>query len=265
MYSSAELFFKYLKYYLGSSNGRGHGMHSPFVYRFIRNVLLDDKQYPEYAGVEQLRKSLLADHQVIEVPDLGAGSAKGLKNERKISQIAAASAKSPKYAKLLFRIARYYGCERTLELGTSLGISTAYLALANRGGKVWTIEGAPLVAQYAARNFQKLSLQNIQTNTGNFDDILAPVLKEMGRVDCCFIDGNHRREPTLRYFKECIPLTHIGSVIILDDIHWSPEMEEAWKEIRNHPAVKCSIDLFFIGLVFFDASFREPRHFSIRF
>jgi hypothetical protein len=42
-------------------------------------------------------------------------------------------------------------------------------------------------------------------------------------------------------------------------------MEEAWKEIQQHPAVTLSIDLFFIGLVFFKKDFKAKQHFVIRF
>jgi predicted O-methyltransferase YrrM len=87
----------------------------------------------------------------------------------------------------------------------------------------------------------------------------------MSRIDLAFIDGNHRKEPTLRYFETILPKTHEGSCIVFDDIHWSSEMEEAWELIRKDERVKLSIDLFFIGIVFFRTEFREKQHFSIRY
>ena len=43
------------------------------------------------------------------------------------------------------------------------------------------------------------------------------------------------------------------------------EMEAAWEEIQKHPQVRCTIDLFFIGLVFFKKEFSERQHFKIKF
>jgi hypothetical protein len=42
-------------------------------------------------------------------------------------------------------------------------------------------------------------------------------------------------------------------------------MEQAWQAIKADPRVTLTIDLFFIGLVFFDEAFKQPQHFTIRF
>ncbi|HNR16193.1 MAG TPA: SAM-dependent methyltransferase, partial [Chitinophagaceae bacterium] len=84
-------------------------------------------------------------------------------------------------------------------------------------------------------------------------------------IDFAFIDGNHRQEPTERYFNQLLPKMHHESILVFDDIHWSSEMEQVWKTIKDHPSVRCTVDLFFIGVVFFRDEFREKQHFSIRF
>lgn len=256
---------KYLHYYFTASNGKGHGTHSPFVFSFIKNVLNDRTNYPAYEEVESLRKNLRKDNRLIPVEDLGAGTTTGAGNQRSISSIATHAAKPPKYAQLLFRMARYYQPQSILELGTSLGLTSAYLAQANEKGKLFTLEGAPSIAELAALHFNQLGLENVEVITGNFDHTLIPTLKKLGRPDMVFIDGNHRKEPTLRYFKILLDHTGPETILIFDDIHWSQEMEEAWEEIRLDPAVQCSLDLFFIGIVFFRQEFREKVHFSIRY
>ena len=40
-------------------------------------------------------------------------------------------------------------------------------------------------------------------------------------------------------------------MLIFDDIYWSEGMKEAWAQIKAHPQVTATIDLFWIGLVFF--------------
>lgn len=262
MYSTFQLFKKYLHYYFSASNGKGHGMHSPFVFDFIKNVLPDKKEI-SFELIEELRTKLLQDETVIEVEDFGAGSAVMKNNNRKIRHIAASSLKKPKYARLLHRIIHYYKATSVLELGTSLGITTAYMA-AVPGVNVQTLEGAAHIADVAYLNFQFLGLKNICITKGNFDQTLSTVLQQ-SKYDFIFIDGNHRKLPTLEYFKKILPHVNENTIIVFDDIHWSAEMEEAWDIICKDETITLSIDLFFVGIVFFRKEFKVKQHFCIRF
>lgn len=265
MYSKFQLAVKYLKFYFTSSNGKGHGTHSPFIFHFITNILNDKKQYEEYAGVEKLRSRLLSDNTILEVEDFGAGSSVNKTNKWTISSIAKSSAKPKKYGQLLFRMVKEYKPNQLLELGTSLGITTSYLALGNTKADIISMEGANEVAEVAAKNFETLGLQNIAIQRGNFDHILPDVIKKQSSFDFIFIDGNHRQEPTERYFMELLTRINNDSIIIFDDIHWSKEMEAAWDSIKGHPEVSCTIDLFFVGIVLFRKEFLAKQHFVIRF
>ena len=265
MYSKARLIQKYISWYCTASNSKGHGTHSPFIFSFITKVLNDKTGYADYNSIELLRKQLCNNHTVLTIEDLGAGSTTGKSNQRTISSIAKHAAKPKKFGQLFFRMVNYYRPRTILELGTSLGITTSYLASGNPAAIVTTMEGAKEVAAVARKNFATAGLQNTSIIEGNFDDTLAQVVQDLGSVDCCFIDGNHRREPTERYFQQLLPITHNDSILIFDDIHWSREMEQAWETIRNHPSVRCSVDLFFIGIVFFREEFHEKQHFCIRF
>ena len=265
MYSKFTLAEKYLLYYLTASNGKGHGIHSPFIFRFVQQVLNDKKEYYGYEEIEEMRDRMKVDDTIITVDDLGAGSASTKKRNRKISQIARTALKSPKYAQLLFRMVNFYQPEYILELGTSLGITTAYMATANPSAQITTIEGSEAIAHKAIENFSRLNLQHIRVVTGNFDREIKPVIHSMPKVDFAFVDGNHRREPTIHYFEEIISRCRPDSIIVFDDIHWSHEMEEAWVFIKQHPVVTCTVDLFFLGLVFLKDEFKSKQHFSIRF
>lgn len=265
MFSSWQLIKKYSSYYLTALNGKGHGIHSPFVYDFVRKVLNDKRNFYAYNQVEALRRKLLQDETILEVEDFGAGSAISKTNQRSIASIARNAAKSKKWAQLLFRIVNYYQPKHVLELGTSMGISTAYMALANPQAQVVTAEGSRAIAAQAKKNFQSLQLSSIQQVTGNFDDTLPGILATLPQLDLAFIDGNHRYEPTVRYFNQLLPHLHDSSVVIFDDIHWSADMEKAWEEVKENPAVSLSIDLFFIGLVFFSDQFKVKQHFTVRF
>ncbi len=100
--------------------------------------------------------------------------------------------------------------------------------------------------------------------TGNIDQTLAAHVPALESIDLVFFDANHRYEPTLRYFETCLPKTHNDSLFVFDDIHWSAEMERAWAEIKAHPAVTVTIDLFWVGLVFFRRE-QPKQDFVLRF
>lgn len=239
-------------------------MHSPFVFTFIEKVLNDKKKYVAYTEIETIRKELLQNENIIEVEDFGAGSTVIKTKKRVVKDIAASSLKPKKYSQLLYRIVQFYKHKNIIELGTSLGITSAYLASAN-GVIVTTMEGSKNIANVAVSNFEKLQLKNIDLLVGEFDNTLNPFLKKTTAIDLAFIDGNHRKEPTMKYFNVILPKLHNDSFLIFDDIHWSKEMEEAWDLIKNNSAVTLTIDLFFIGIVFFKKEFKIKQHFSIRF
>lgn len=265
MYTRLTLAKKYLHYYLTASSGKGHGIHSPFVFDFIKNVLTDNTAYPAYQPIEQTRSTLLANSGIIEVEDFGAGSSVIKTNKRVVSAIAASSLKPKKYAQLLHRMVQYYQPSTVLELGTSFGITTAYLAAAHAACKVFTCEGSGAIASIAKKHFDELHLNNIQLIEGDFAQTFSPLLSNLHTIDFAFIDGNHRREPTLYYFNQLLDRVNPATILVFDDIHWSSEMEAAWDTIKHHPDVTLTIDLFFIGIVFFNADFNYKQHFTIRF
>jgi len=265
MYSTFQLAKKYLRYYLTAANGRGHGIHSPFVFDFIIHVLRDTNKYDCYSTIEKLRDKLLTDHLMIEVKDFGAGSAVIDGKTRVIKDIARSSLKNKKFARLLFRIVKYYKPKTILELGTSFGITSSYLAMGNPLSTVFTLEGSGNISAIAQDNFNHLGLNNIELVEGDFNQTLSGLLQKINYVDMAFVDGNHQKGATLRYFRLLSEKIIPSSILIFDDIHWSKEMEGAWSLIKGHPSVKLSIDLFFMGLVFFSYDFRTTQHFIIRY
>jgi len=265
MYAPFQLAIKYLKYYITASNGKGHGTHSPFVFDFITNVLNDKRRFYFYKQIESLRQALKTNAAIIEVEDYGAGSVVSKTKNRAVKQIAQTALKPQKFGQLMFRLVNYYAPQNIIELGTSLGITTSYLASASSIASVTTMEGAPAIASLAKQNFELLALKNINLVLGNFDITLAPTLNKIARADLAFVDGNHRKEPTLRYFEQLMAHSQEHTILIFDDIHWSSEMEAAWEIIKADDRVKLTIDLFFIGLVFLRKEFKVKQHFTIRF
>jgi predicted O-methyltransferase YrrM len=265
MYSKSRLAFKWVRYYLLASNGKGHGIHSPFVYDLVVSVLNDNRNYYAFEEIENLKKILLQDERFLWFNDPGAGSLENGETSKKLSEIAGNAVSAQKFGRLLFRLANYYRAKTIIELGTSLGISTSYFALADNANRVTTVEGARSIAEIAKETFNKLQLENICLINGHFDKVLDEVISSNPPADLVFIDGNHRKKAVLEYFEKFLLKISSSSLIIIHDIHWSREMEEAWSIIQSHPKVKMSIDIFSAGLVFFREEFRVKQQFMIRF
>lgn len=252
----------YLKHRLTAKSR--HGTHSPFVYKLTDEVIYDFKSKSDYKSIEAQRKKLFNDDSLITVTDLGAGSHLNKNRTKKVKEIAKNALKSPALAQLIYRLAKDNRPESIVELGTCLGITTAYLAKACPNAEIITIEGCPETAKVAYRNFSELELENVELQVGNFDEILPGIIEGVEKLDFVYIDGNHRKEATLNYFKWCLPKVHEGSLLIFDDIYWSKGMKEAWREIKDHPEVMVTIDLFWIGLVYFKKG-QVKEHFKIKF
>ena len=256
------LLIRYIHYLYCSTTS--YGVHPPFLFDLITRVFKNKSIDANCLKIEALKDQLVRDKRTITVTDLGAGSVSGEGKERRIGIVARNSSKPKKYGRLLFRLVDYFKPSIILELGTSLGLSTAYLAHVNSETKVITIEGCPNIADLAQKNFNKLGIRNITVIKGSFDSELPGVLNSTDRIDFVFIDGNHKKEPTIKYFEQCLTKAVNETVFVFDDIHWSEGMEEAWNYIRNHPSVTLSVDIFFMGIVFFKKELTR-QHFMIRF
>src|ERR1700761_7152362 len=82
-----------------------HGLHSPFVYRLVDEVIYDFQPKKVYSEIENFRKQLLNDDRSITVTDLGAGSHVNNNKQKQVAQIAKNALKPPKLAQLLYRLA----------------------------------------------------------------------------------------------------------------------------------------------------------------
>lgn len=266
-----------------------YNIHSPFVFRFVENVLEDDRNFYVFGQTKRLRTELEKSNETVEITDLGAGShIQGTQKTRRVADILRSSVSPNFQCAWLFRICNLYKPLNIIELGTSLGISTLHLAEGSpHKSTIYTLEGAENIAKIARRNFdwyfdtfKNIGLRHtkgypsvsesaddeknkIQIVVGNFDNTLPEILEKIQKIDLAYIDGNHRYAPTMRYFEQCLEYAHPDTVLIFDDIYWSDEMLKAWEDIKQHPKVRLSIDLFWFGLVFFRSENVEKEHFKI--
>lgn len=252
---------RYLSYY--SNAVTAYQVHSPAIYNFITEVMDQERAYYKYGEIEYLRELYLKSEDSIPFIELGAGSKKLSGTTRPIAQIAKTSLSPVKTCRILFNTVKFYNCKNILELGSSLGISTAYLASVDDDTKVISLEGNPASADIARHNAAQLELSNIEIITGSFEETLMPTLDRMKQVDLAYLDGNHSYDATIEYFKKILPYLNENSVIVLDDIYWSDGMLNAWKQLIQHPSVTYSIDIYSSGFLFFTKSMKSKQHFAL--
>ncbi|EDM43874.1 SAM-dependent methyltransferase; O-methyltransferase [unidentified eubacterium SCB49] len=251
----------YLKFLKNSSNQ--HGVHSPFVYQLLTECLYT-KQTPEkFSIVKKHRKWLLQNNNEIEVTDFGAGSRVFKSNLRKVSAIAKNAGMTQRRQRLLSKLIAYLKPNEILEIGTSVGLATAAIwSGSSPSSKITTVEGCPATSGIARKGFEHFSIHNIDQATMKFDQFFESE-NFRNKIDFAFIDGNHSKKSTLDYFEKLLSRMTNDGIIIFDDIYWSTEMTEAWKDICAHPKVTVSIDTYQWGLVFFRKE-QQKEHFTIR-
>jgi predicted O-methyltransferase YrrM len=255
-----RIIYKFIIHFFSANNTGGFGVHSPFLFQFTRFVLFENKQYYFFTQIEQLRKQLKNDKRVLAITDFGTG----YDRRATVAAIASHSLKSARHGQLLFRIANYFKVNTVLELGTSLGITTSYLASSSKKIQCISMEGCPQIAAVATENFKSLGLNNIEVIVGNIDETLDVALGKFNHFDLIFIDANHQFTPVMSYFDKCLHKMNNNSILIVDDIYWSKEMERVWKSIKNHQNVTSTIDLFHFGIVFLNSNLKK-KHYKMRY
>ena len=259
----------WLKFHLTAWNTGGEGVHSPYLFEWVRMVMSDKHAYCVWDKVEGVRTQMLASEDVVEFVDYGSGvrlSSENAINKRVVKDIAKGSLAKAKYAQMLFRLVNWLGHQLRdgnkgliiVELGTSLGITTAYLAGVDIRDKVYTYEGCEAVAKIAKDNWKVLGMNNIECVVGPIDE--EQLRAGLKIVDVAFVDANHTYEASMKYFNVLAEKVHDKSVVVIDDIHRSVEMESAWKEICADERVTSTIDLYQMGLVFFDKHYWKRNY-----
>lgn len=251
----------YLKYLFTARHSFGHGIHSPFVYNLVREVLMAAKRNDDLDAIKKQIKVLRKDHGLIPVQEMGGGSKVFGNGKRQVSKMLKTSSVSPKFGRVLYYLIKYCRPTTILELGTSIGVSTMYMAKAKEGAAMHSLEGNQSLIKIAKKNVELLGVE-VDFVHGRFEDTL-PKLLENHVPDFVFIDGNHTYEASMYHYNMLSSKMSRG-ILVFDDINWSGGMRKAWKEITHSSRCKASIDLFFIGIVILDPDI-TPGNYTIRY
>jgi predicted O-methyltransferase YrrM len=203
-----------------------------------------------------MRKKLNRDRTLITITDYGAGSKITSKMTRSIRSIAKGGISISKYSKLFQELIRYFGCKQLVELGTSLGINTVYLAHSRPDVKVFTFEGCSSLIDIASQIFSDLACTNVEMIKGDITETLPVYLNNTPEIDFVFMDASHTYPAIMRYFAQIMPKLSDKAVVIVDDIYWSKDMTKAWMDILQAIPGIASIDIYRCGILIFDKSFQ---------
>jgi predicted O-methyltransferase YrrM len=154
------------------------------------------------------------------------------------------------WARFLMRLVRELGPESCLELGTAIGISTAYQGAAlemNRRGILRSIDRSRPLIGHARELLADLRIDRVELVPGDLDEVLEDVAARAAPIQMVFLDALRDRDPNLRQFRRLLPHLAPGAALVIDDIRWSGEMRRTWKEISSHERVDTSVDLWRLG------------------
>ncbi len=64
--------------------------------------------------------------------------------------------------------------------------------------------------------------------------------------------------------EQCLPFVHPGSMLIIYQLYRQPQGENTFQQLRAHPLVTITIDLFWLQLVYFRTG-QVKEHFKVRY
>ena len=235
---------------------RWRAIHSPWLF----GLLVEMRNPAQHrVDIEALRDRLKRNSQPVPRVDLGAGSTGDIST---VAAVANRSLKRPKHARALAALSQHIHCTKALELGTSLGITSAYISA--HVEQLVTVEGNPHLAELAQENWKMLGITNIESIVGNFDAHWNTIERASSTYDLIFIDGNHRGDALQRYIENGLAMLSPDGVIVCDDIHWSKDMEDAWAAICAKDCWTLQMDAFEWGLLTRNPALKR-EHVCVRF
>ena len=235
-----------------------HSIQAPFAFQVYHALKDCFKTSPGIEDIERARHQLIKDDAIISGDDFGAGSR--IATPGKLSSVARFGISSKNDCIMLHTLATVLKAEICIELGTSLGIATAYLAKAPYMKAVYSFEGNTFLYEKSNQLLKSLNVQNTHIIYGNIDNELSPVLEKLDQIDLAIIDANHKQEALLAYYQLLAPKISIKGAMVIDDIRWSTEMYAGWKKILRKPEVTLSMEFLNRGLLFFEKGLQKQHY-----
>lgn len=231
----------HLRHQLTAWNTGGEGIHSPYLFYIVSNLIYDRHTYYSWRDIEAQRKAW-----------------------RHVSQ--AGDPLSPRVSQLLFRLTNYLGHVQArplciLEIGTSVGITTAYLASASSHNRVFTWDKGPVPPTVPQGIWQRLGLHNVQC--ADCEDTLYIHARELGGADMVYLNAPTTYADYMHHLTCIAGCVRENAMVVVHAPHANREVEQAWREICAHTEVSTSMDLWEVGILFFDPHYLK-RNYRLR-
>lgn len=257
LFPKANTWRKSILLYRGVRYRKGYGVHSPFVYNLITKVIEEPCPYYSFYDIELVRRQLIYRDTLISYPDRRQ---KGKLRSRTIGQIVEREGIKAKHGALLFRLANYFKSKQILQLGTSMGLSTLYLTSYATDIRCIALENVPEFAGIAQISFEKAARNPIDLRTGSFRELLPQALKDMEKIDFVFFNTLYEQQNNDWLFETCLKRIQDETVFVFEGIKSSRKMREFWQKVCSHPEVTVTIDLYAMGIVFFNKRLHKRNY-----
>jgi hypothetical protein len=242
--------FKYLRYRIFARHKRGHGIHSPFLFKYINEVFLFLPERGILNNLKKIQNKLECSEglKLIELWNIDAIF--NPKQKEKQAERKSALIPGLKYSRLLHNICTSLNPDSIVEIGNSEAISAFHLFLPAGKANFTVIEQNSNPDDRRLDRLLEMEPANVQINRLNHPDILNKLFDESTGTALCIIHLEKGQDNLSDYFDSLINKCRSGSVIVLTGIHKSDTSESAWQYVKQFERVRVTLDLFFLGILF---------------
>jgi predicted O-methyltransferase YrrM len=210
-------------------------VHSPFIYRLITHVIRERAGYYRLDEIESLRKTLCLNKGLIRYPNSRTGA-------------------------LLFRLVVYFRSKHILQVGTSLGFSSLFLSSHRSELCCFALEPLAETAAVTQKICEHAGLTTVTVRAGHYANTLPGILHTMGTVDLLYLNGRYEQaERVQQIFTLCLPFLEDTAIIICEGLRQT-SMRRFWKELRDHPKITATLDLFSLGIAFISPKLHKKNY-----
>lgn len=245
-----------LSYLKKARHRHGHGIHSPFLFHLITEVIENKKNFSAYKVLRDQRDRL--SHLI----KYNSG---GLEIQTLIDAILISSRRKNifkavelpfRYGKLLLRLVNEFKPKTISCYGPSFGLNLLYLGLSDNSIPVNFFQSDHYLQQISEETLKDADVQNVnycekEDHPNEFTDFV-------------FINMPFFPDEAEELISAQLASPIENNVMIVRGIHESERMELIWKKVIENKRVKISLDLFEIGIVLFQNNLQK-EHFVLRF
>lgn len=217
----------------------GFGIHSPFAFRLITKVIREKARYYAYDDIEAIRHERVENHL--------SRSQKRLRKRISTSR-----------GRLFFRLTNFFRPHKILEIGSSWGISTLYLRLADRSSQLTVAEPADEVVRFAERLLAEAGVKADFVRE-NYETFLPDYLEQ--NSERLYIVVNRLPKS---YYGMLSRLLDVAldkqSLLIIDGIRSNSAVKSWWESLIKDPRVRVTVDMKNVGFVCCDPKLNKQDY-----